>query len=663
MSVPPVRVLVATAGNEFMLDIAATVVDGMRAAGATCELAIDQPPLAQGRVLQVVVAPHEYFPLFLERTRGTDGPEAAASTYVLNVEQPGSPWFERAWLYAKSSLGVFDIDPEGAAEFTRRGLAAIHTPLGVPSRSAGLAPRLDRRPIDIVFLGHASPRREQFFADNAQAFSRRACRLLFVDVTRPRRAETPGYVSGATRSQLLGSCKVLLNVHSSERQYFERHRALLGFTHGCAVVSETSAGTAPLVDGTHLVMAPLHELAAVCLRLLDDPERLAAVATAGWQMATEQLSMVDSCRAMLAHATTCPPRGQPVHDDEQRRLDVRRRLRDSLAARLAGHPDWTVRDNRSWTAGTPARVSVIVTVFDYARYLEECVASVVTADPVHGGVELVIVDDASSDGSLDLAHALADAAPIPVRVVGKHRNTGLADARNLGSQLARGAFVLTLDADNWIYPSCIARLAETLDDGDAAAAYPMLRRFHDGTGAPAGLASQYAWSPRDLVRGPYIDALALFRRDVLVAVGGYSTELIDHGWFGWEDYDLWLKLAQAGAACRHVPMVLASYRVHDQSMLGRTNRTTEGIARHLASKFAALAAAHPAQEAYFGFPATGASASGPGAHPGDDSPLLEARCRDLEAEVRAFRASWSWRMTAPLRFAYRQLGLTSRRVR
>ena len=75
-------------------------------------------------------------------------------------------------------------------------------------------------------------------------------------------------------------------------------------------------------------------------------------------------------------------------------------------------------------------------------------ASVVASDPVPGGVELVIVDDGSQDESLDRARALTEAAPIPARVVAKHRNTGLADARNVGLQLARGALALTLDADN-----------------------------------------------------------------------------------------------------------------------------------------------------------------------------------------------------------------------
>jgi GT2 family glycosyltransferase len=515
----------------------------------------------------------------------------------------------------------------------------------------------DSRPIGIGFLGHASPRRERFFADHAAAFSARTCRLHFVDLAHPRQANTPGYVTGEARAQLLGQTKILISLHAAERPYFERHRALLAFAHGCAVVTETSTGTAPLVDGTHFVMAPLSELAEPSLRLLDDPDRRVAIAAAGHRMAS-QLSMADSCRSMLEHAAGAETTDVSGADEAQERRAVRQRLAESRAIRDRGDCDWDHYDNAAWRWGATARISVIVTVHNYAGYLDECVQSVLASQPVPGGFELLIIDDASHDGSAERARTLADGAAIPVSVVAKHANTGLGDARNLGVQLARGSLVLTLDADNWIFPACLRLLAEALADETVAAAYPLLRRFHDGTGASAGLLSVFPWSPRELVRGPYIDALAMFRRDVLIAAGGYATDLVDHGWFGWEDYDLWLTLARTGHVCRQVPAVLASYRVHERSMIGRTNRSTEAMARHLADKHASLICQHPGLDRYLGFPATTIGGAAPLASL--DSMALAQRCRDLGDEVQALRASWSWRVTAPLRFVYRQLGLERR---
>ena len=219
--------------------------------------------------------------------------------------------------------------------------------------------------------------------------------------------------------------------------------------------------------------------------------------------------------------------------------------------------------------------------------------SVINSDPVPGGMELIVVDDGSTDDSCQVAMAVVAAAPVPARLVIKNSNTGLADARNVGLEAARGEFVLTLDADNWVYPSCVATLTAALDGDVHAAAYPLLRRFLSPDDEALDLLSTYAWDIARLVRAPYIDALALFRRNVLHAVGGYSTELVDHGWFGWEDYDLWLKLAEAGYTCVQVPNILASYRVHPASMTATTNREAARMARYFRKKFTALAAAHP----------------------------------------------------------------------
>ena len=48
-----------------------------------------------------------------------------------------------------------------------------------------------------------------------------------------------------------------------------------------------------------------------------------------------------------------------------------------------------------------------------------------------------------------------------------------------------------------------------------------------------------------LVEFPYIDAMAMFDREQLIKIGGYDNELYKLGWFGWEDYDLWLRIAGA----------------------------------------------------------------------------------------------------------------------
>jgi hypothetical protein len=119
-----------------------------------------------------------------------------------------------------------------------------------------------------------------------------------------------------------------------------------------------------------------------------------------------------------------------------------------------------------------------------------------------------------------------------------------------------------------------------------------------------------------------------------------------------------LKLAAAGRACRQVPRVLSAYRVHPAGMLNRTDRTSEDIARYFHSKFRALLAVHSNLDSYFGFP----SVAGPRAialpqqllRPLEEgSEALEQRLRAANHQLASVYASASWRVTGPLRAAYR----------
>ena len=158
----------------------------------------------------------------------------------------------------------------------------------------------------------------------------------------------------------------------------------------------------------------------------------------------------------------------------------------------------------------------------------------------------MVVDDASSDGGADLVERVMGSTSVPMLLARKALNTGLADARNIGLSLSRGRQVFVLDADNWIYPSCLAVLQDALDGTAWRPPMGSSRASTTRRGEGLDLVSSLDWSPRRLLEGPYIDAMALLDRQAVLDVGGYSTELIDYGWFGWEDYDLWLKLAQAG---------------------------------------------------------------------------------------------------------------------
>jgi GT2 family glycosyltransferase/glycosyltransferase involved in cell wall biosynthesis len=210
----------------------------------------------------------------------------------------------------------------------------------------------------------------------------------------------------------------------------------------------------------------------------------------------------------------------------------------------------------------PAEVAVIVPLHNYEELVAATLDSVAAQSLAE--LELVVVDDRSTDRSLDTAAAwLAAHAGRFVRVtLARNRvNHGVAVTRNAGFAIAEAPLIFPLDADNILEPDCLERLAARLHGSPASAAHPTLRHFGDRTKCRRAR----PWSPERLARGNYIDAMALVRKTAWARVGGYRKG----GFTGWEDYDLWCRFVEHGLWSLAVPEAVAGYRVHARSMLQR----------------------------------------------------------------------------------------------
>ena len=188
----------------------------------------------------------------------------------------------------------------------------------------------------------------------------------------------------------------------------------------------------------------------------------------------------------------------------------------------------------------------------------------------------------------------------PVRIIDKQLNTGLADARNIGLQLARAPYVFILDADNMVFPRALEQLHRTIVNDNSAAVYSMLCRFQSRQSDREGLLSYFDWDSQMLVEFPYIDAMAMFDREQLIKIGGYDNELYKLGWFGWEDYDLWLRIAEAKLHVSFLPNVLCLYRHHEKAMSNTTNLFERELVAHLIKKYKGLIEMYPPKKRILG---------------------------------------------------------------
>jgi len=130
------------------------------------------------------------------------------------------------------------------------------------------------------------------------------------------------------------------------------------------------------------------------------------------------------------------------------------------------------------SAADAPRISIVVPVFDVERYLEECLDSI--AHQSYGDLEVIMVDDGSTDGSAAIARRYARRDP-RFRLVSQP-NSGLGRARNTGADLARGEFLCFVDSDDKLAPDFCELLLGALDrTGSDFATGNVLRFNRHGT--------------------------------------------------------------------------------------------------------------------------------------------------------------------------------------
>jgi glycosyltransferase involved in cell wall biosynthesis len=138
-------------------------------------------------------------------------------------------------------------------------------------------------------------------------------------------------------------------------------------------------------------------------------------------------------------------------------------------------------------------------------------------------------------------------------------------SRNRGVFYATGTFVFFLDADNYIGPDCLKIHIETLvDNPKAMGCYGPIQDFDNETNEFLSLRSNISFSYNQLLHGPYIDAMALFRREELIDFGMFDIVMPT---LGWEDYELWLRLGRSSKEiCFIDTSPLSYYRKHGDNM-------------------------------------------------------------------------------------------------
>jgi len=600
----------STNGNRFMTELLQAVAAELAESGAKVEWAFDRFPHFDEPMTYVVI-PHEFFALVAEE----DWPdrEQLAHTISFCVEMPGTIWFDFTATLAQHTAAAVSINRSATAELRRRGVRTEGFQLGyTPMWDRWLGDPARERNVDLLYMGSTDERRDGYLSGYARTLWPFRSKIMLPPIA-PRTSRRPDYYMGEEKLALIGSSRILINLHRGGSRSFEWLRVLECICNGCVVASEHSRDYEPLIPGDHFVSAAPESVGLLVANLLSDPDQLESIQRSAYDFVRSELPMSVSASRLgeiaddlAGRAVRSVPGGEsnrfavpqmlrgetpfqsPSNDvaDELARLraGLHRLVLDNLETRrllqalvTAPGDDWDADGVRLVTstlvsAEPSPRVSVLVPVFNHESEVFETLQSVVASR--YQDIELLVYDDGSADRSLERVCSFAESHSwLPTAVFQSHVNRGPSHARNVLVGHARGEFVFMLDADNKIYPTTLERLVEILDETpDASFAYPMLA-VHTG-GVASGLISCLPWNPADLVNGNYIDTMAMLRRDALVEIGGYCEDM---RLIIWEDYDLWCRFAEAGLKGVLLPEMLGWYRRTEHSRNANARVDTEAV--------------------------------------------------------------------------------------
>jgi glycosyltransferase involved in cell wall biosynthesis len=193
-------------------------------------------------------------------------------------------------------------------------------------------------------------------------------------------------------------------------------------------------------------------------------------------------------------------------------------------------------------------VDVAIPNYNYGRYLRACVASVLAQGIP--GLRILVMDNASEDDSLEIAHQLASEFPC-VEVLSRKTNVGLLRSLNEGIEWARSDYLINLSADDLLPPGALARALAIMDNhDDVVAAFGKCLFFQDGELAP-DVTDREAASPWQILPGRrFIEKLLnthvvtlspLVRTSAQKRAGHYRSETFS------PDFEMWLRWGCLGS--------------------------------------------------------------------------------------------------------------------
>jgi glycosyltransferase involved in cell wall biosynthesis len=225
-------------------------------------------------------------------------------------------------------------------------------------------------------------------------------------------------------------------------------------------------------------------------------------------------------------------------------------------------------------------ISVVIPVFDAEKYVEETIRSVL--DQTYHDFEIIVVDDGSTDGSMEIVRSLSK----DIRIFSQ-ANRGCAAACTAGMKAANGEFIQVLGADDILYPEKFERqMGIFVEDESLDIVFCDAVKFS----ADSNNVKKYKRRniPHRWLRGKKDLLKVLLKRNVISAV----TPLVRKRWYervgyyderltNLEDWNAYLRMVQLGARFQYTDEVLAGIRRHGKNKSDNASQANNARTRIL----------------------------------------------------------------------------------
>lgn len=224
------------------------------------------------------------------------------------------------------------------------------------------------------------------------------------------------------------------------------------------------------------------------------------------------------------------------------------------------------------------QVSIIIPSYNSAHFLHAAINSVLANSLMPEYYEIIIIDDGSTDNIIEVLGQYDQQENINLV---SQQNKGLSSARNTGINLAKGLYVVFLDADDIIMPEKLRLQLDFLEKNKNVDVVYSKSIFFNDLDLSDELNTNFPIHEGDILNnllyGNFIHVnSAMARKITIVDAGGF-----DENFRELEDWDLWLRLSLLGAKFGHINLTLSKVRLHEHSMTANQMKMNKAMIQTL----------------------------------------------------------------------------------